>query len=114
MILVVLIILPLLILSNLILIGICLWHKKISPISAILCIATPLVVLLIHSNIFPATKSNELFVPDYLDYYLVQTVVNACVFIALQLSLKYEKNPRKNYYRDEDKNDDKRKAEDDF
>lgn len=97
------IILPLLILGNLILIPVCLINKKIHPLTAFFCVAIPLVVFFVQYNLFPAPRKEGFIVlVRYPEYFLVQTLINGVILVILRMSLRYEKNPRRNYYRDHD------------
>lgn len=97
------IVLPLLILGNLILAGINLSRKKVHPIGILICLAIPPVVYYLHTTYFPAPRQSGFIVfIRYPEYVMMQTVVNAIIFLVLKFSGTYEKNPRRNYYRDKE------------
>lgn len=97
------IVLPILILGNLVLAGMNLYRKKMHVILVLFCLAIPPLVYFFHSNFFPEQPQTGFIVlVRYPETVMMQTVINAIVFTVLKLSSTYEKNPRRNYYRDKE------------
>ncbi|MDB3907604.1 hypothetical protein N9355_09040 [Crocinitomicaceae bacterium] len=97
------IVLPLLILGNLTLGVVNIYKKKMHLVTVVICLIIPVVVYYVHTNYFPEEMERGLITfVRYPENILVQSIVNSVIFAILKFANGYEKNPRRNYYRDKE------------